>query len=201
MNHFECVRCGGLNDETIAACAGCDWQLELDAWKNSRHQLRRLSLDTNCVNVKQAHAEINLLERWAAEGKVVLERSDVFLQELKGYLRRSKAALIPAHPAVWELGVAGRSELGVTTILAGPDVADEVKAIMFPTTTTVNSNQMADIDHIRDHVRTGSHAFVTLNVNDFTRHGKQADLRRRGIWVFTPLEVTQLLIKLYSLNA
>jgi len=201
VNHFECSRCGVLNHKTVVACASCDWPLQLDAWKSSRHQLRRLSLDTSCVNAKQANPQINLLERWAVEGRVVLERSNVFLQELKGHSRQAKAALIPPHPAVWKLGIPGQSELGITTMLGGADVGDEVKTVMFPTTTTVNRNQMADVDHIRDHVMTGSHAFVTLNVNDFTRHGKQADLRRRGIWVFTPLEVTQLLVELYSWDA
>ena len=121
--------------------------------------------------------------------------------ELKGQLRLDKAAAIPPHPTVWELGVAGRSELGVTTMLGGPDVQDEVRPVMFPTTVTLNSNQNADIDHLRDHVRTGADAFVTLDEDDFIRHGKRSELRRRGIWIFTPSEMTRLLTELYGWDA
>jgi len=153
------------------------------------------------VNAKQAHADINQLEQWAREGRIVLERSGTFLAELKGQRRIEKAALIPQHLTVWALGVAGQSELGVTTMLGGPDVHDEVRSVMFPTTATLNNNQNADIDHLRGHVRTGGDAFVTLDEDDFIRDGKRMELQRRGIWIFTPPEITQFLTELYGWNA
>jgi hypothetical protein len=66
-------------------------------------------------------------------------------------------------------------------MLVGPDVHDEVRPILFPTTATLTANQNADIDHLRDHVRTGGDAFVTLDEDDFMRHGKRIELQRRGI--------------------
>lgn len=86
-------------------------------------------------------------------------------------------------------------------MLGGPDVLDEVRPVMFPTTLSLNSNQNADIDHLREHVRTGADAFVTLDEDDFIRHGKRPELQRRGIWIFTPSEMTRLLAELYGWDA
>jgi hypothetical protein len=153
------------------------------------------------VNAKQAHADLNLLERWATEGRIVLERSEVFLRELKGSFRVAKAQQLAPHQPVWELGVPGRSELGLTTPLAGPDVGDEVTDVLFPTTAAPNSNQLADVEHLREHVIHGADVFVTLDEDDFIRGGKRERLQRQGIWVFTPAEVTRLLIELYGWDA
>jgi len=197
----ECVRCGHDNLRDAAACRDCAWPLALDAWRGSHHQIRRMSLDTGCVNAKRANPHLNLLERWADEGHITLERSGAFLAELKGYLRRRKAEAIAPHRPVWRLGVPGLSELGINTFLAGPDLGHEVAPVLFPTAAILTSNQAADVEHLRQHVITGADVFVTLNERDFIRRGKQDRLRRHGIWVLTPQGATQLLGELYGWDA
>ena len=91
--------------------------------------------------------------------------------------------------------------MGVTTMLGGTDVYDDVRPVLFPTTSTLNVNQRADMDHLQEHVRSGADAFVTLDEDDFIRHGKRAALQRRGIWIFTPAEMTKFLIRLYGWDA
>lgn len=197
----ECVRCGHDNFSDAAACQDCAWPLALDAWRGSHHRIRRVSLDTGCVNAKRQNIYLNLLERWADDGLIALERSGAFLAELKGYLRRQKAEAIAPHRPVWRLGIPGMSELGVNTFLAGPDVGDEVAPVLFPTAATLTANQAADVEHLRQHVITGADVFVTLNERDFIRRGKQQRLRHQGIWVLTPQGATQLLAELYGWDA
>src|SRR5438034_7831769 len=119
MEGGDCVRCGHRNVQDVEACHDCGWPFTLGAWQGSRFLLRRLSLDTNCVNALQKVPDLNVLEHWANLGRIVLERSDAFLDELKGMLRRQKAETIAAHQLVWRLGIVGASELGVNTFLAG----------------------------------------------------------------------------------
>jgi len=197
----ECVRCGHDNRHDAAACHDCAWPLAVDAWRDSHHQIRRISLDTGCVNAKRANIHLNLLERWAKDGRITLERSGAFLAELKGYVRRRKAEGIAPHRPVWRLGVPGMSELGINTFLAGSDVGEEVAPVLFPTAATLTGNQAADVEHLCQHVITGADAFVTLNEQDFIRRGKQERLRRQGIWVLTPKGATQLLSELYGWDA
>jgi hypothetical protein len=123
------------------------------------------------------------------------------LNELRGQQRRLKAEGLAPHDPVWQLGVPGKSELGVTTILAGSDMAQDIRQVLFPTTALLAPNQAADVEHLRWHVITGAHAFVTNNTRDFIVQGKQTRLRRHGIWVFTPNEIVELLRGLYRWDA
>jgi hypothetical protein len=200
MEGGECVRCGHRNVQDVDACRHCGWPFTLDAWEKARFPLRRLSLDTNCVNALQKNPDLNALEHWARLGRIVLERSDAFLDELKGMLRRQKAETIAPHQPVWRLGVVGASELGVNTFLAGPDLQDEISEALFPTTAELTDNQERDVEHLRSHVITGADAFVTID-GDFFLSGKQELLRKQGIWVFTPTQAVQFLRGLYGWDA
>jgi hypothetical protein len=190
----ECVKCGHGNVAEATACADCLWPFVLTAWQNSTHRIRRVTLDTGCVNAKQQDGDLNVLERWAMEGRLNLERSPVLLPELKGATRRQKAQQLAPHPAVWVLD---ESCLDVDTTLAGPDVGHELRSVLFPTTARLTSSQGTDVEHLRSHVRSGADAFVTRNPRDYIRRGKQASLQQRGIWVFTPRELVELLNALY----
>jgi hypothetical protein len=191
----ECVKCGFDNTEDAFACARCTWPFSLGAWRSTTFKIRRVTIDTGCINAKQGDPDLNTLERWAAEDKIVLERSDALLDELTGPDRVSKAMSMNAHPDVWILGV---SQLGIDTVLAGPDLAGPFEETLFPTTATLTANQTADVAHLRSVVLTGSDMFVTKNPRDFIARGKQEALAGMGVWVFSPNELVQHLRNLYG---
>lgn len=182
----ECVKCGSDNQAGVEACRDCGWPFVMSAWRGSPHRVQRVTIDTNCINQKQADVALNTLERWAAEGKFVIERAPAMLNELKGSARIAKANALLQHRSGWVLG---ESLLGIDTCLAGPDMEAELIDTLFPTTAMLTSNQRADIEHLRSHVRTGADVFVTKNSRDFIAVGKQAELRMFGIWVFEPSEL------------
>ena len=191
----ECVKCGRDNQSGLNACPDCAWPLKLGAWRGSRHQVQRVTIDTNCLNQKQQDASLNLLERWAAEGRLILERAPAMLHELKGPPRIAKAGAITQHRRGWVLD---ESLLDIDTYLSGPDMEAELIDTLFPTTTVLNSNQRADVEHLRSHVRTGADVFVTRDAGDFIASGKQVELRSFGIWVLEPSELVALCQDVYG---
>lgn len=191
----ECVKCGQHNPRSIAACARCTWPLIGSAWLSTTFIIRRISLDTGCVNAKGKDPSLNTLEQWASFGYLQLQRSDVMLQELIGDARVTKAQSIETHPGLFILGA---SMLDGPDVLASPDLRNDLRRILFPTANPLTSNQVNDIEHLRLHVQTGGDAFVTLNINDFITRGRQTALAAIGIWVFTPKEIVTLLMKLYN---
>jgi hypothetical protein len=185
-----CVRCGGTIEPSATACDDCGWPFTPGAWTTFERRPLRITLDTGCINVKRQNEDLNLLESWAEDGRLVLQRADAMLSEIKGEERVAKATAMPGHPELFTLGV---STLDRGDVLAGPDMGAEIRKILFPTTATLTSNQRHDVEHLRAHVRTGGDVFVTLNLNDFLTEGRQVRLRSMGIWVMLPAELTSLL--------
>jgi len=139
---------------------------------------------------------MNTIERWASAGLLDLQRSDTFLKEFSGPKTHvDKAKNIDPFPRLATFGV---SIFGGDDVLAGPDLGLEIRDILFPTVAHLNSNQQNDVEHLQQHVRTGLDVFLTKNVNDFIRGGKQEVLRKRGIWVYTPDELVARLGVLYG---
>ena len=190
----SCVKCGKQSEDDAPACVGCTWPFTLHAWRTTRFAIRRVTLDTGCINVKGADVDLSTLERWAHEGKITLERSDELLRELHGAARIAKAGALKPHPDVWRLGI---SRLGLDTLLAGPDMQEPIRETLFPTTASLSPNQQADVEHLRAHVFTGGDVFVTKNPRDFMRWGKQGVFSKLGIWVLSPSELVTLLEDLY----
>jgi len=116
------------------------------------------------------------------------------LIELKGPLRIAKARTLVPHCPPWVLG---ESQLGIDTNVAGPDMGPVLADVLFPTTHTLNANQMADIEHLRSHIQTGADVFLTQDAGDFIAVGKQLELRSFGIWVFNPSELVTLCREVY----
>jgi len=191
----ECVKCGHRNTPDAHACAQCTWPFTRDAWRASKLHIRRVTLDTGCVNAKGLDPDLNTLERWAATQYLELQRSSALLRELAGEARVVKARSLAPHPALFTLG---SSALGGPDVLAGPDLPGELQQILFPTATLLTENQRYDVEHLRLHVRTGGDVFVTLNPNDFVTRGRQETLRSFGIWVLSPSELVGLLTELYG---
>ena len=187
---LECVKCRRGHTAGAGACSDCGWPFTIEAWADFERAPRRLTLDTGCINARARNEDLNVLERWAEQGRIVLQRSDAMLAEMKGEARLSKAASLAPHPGLFTLGV---SRLGGPDVLAGPDIREELEAILFPTASPLTANQRHDVEHLRAHVRTGGDVFVTLNSNDFITRGRQERLRSVGIWVMSPGEVVNLL--------
>jgi hypothetical protein len=138
---------------------------------------------------------MNTLERWAAAGRLELQRSTAMLGELAGLARIVKAQSLGQHPGLFTLG---QSALGGPDVVAGPDLAVELRQILFPTVSALTENQRYDVEHLRLHVRTGGDVFVTLNHNDFITRGRQEALQSFGIWVLSPGDLVGLLASLYG---
>jgi hypothetical protein len=152
-------------------------------------------VDTGSINAKGQTPELNTLERWEADGKIDLQRSDAILQELRGEVRAMKARSVSAQPGLFSLDP---SVLEGPDVLAGPDLRSELEEILFPDAQPITDNQAQDVEHLRRHVLAGGDVFVTLNVNDFMLRGRSEELRARGIWVLTPTELVTLLSELYE---
>ncbi len=191
----KCVKCGHRNIVNATACDQCTWPFSRDAWKESRLCIRRVTLDTGCVNARGLDPDLNTLERWAATGSLELQRSEAMLSELAGKARVEKAERLGRQPGLFTLG---SSTLGGPDVLAGPDLPVELHQILFPTARLLTDNQRHDIEHLRLHVRTGGDIFVTLNANDFITRGRQETLRSFGTWVLSPKELVGLLRELYG---
>lgn len=192
---FECVKCGHHNKKGAAACAGCTWPFSREAWKTTSLRPRRVTLDTGCINAKGRNRDLNILESWAQTGQIELQRTDTMLKELKGRHRVQKASSLAPQPELFTLDA---SVLGGPDVLAGPDMSEELRRILFPTASALTANQERDVEHLFHHVRTGGDLFVTLNLNDFITHGRQDALRLVGIWVVTPPQAVELLKEVHG---
>jgi len=191
----ECVKCGHNSTAGDTACRKCTWPFSPNAWKSTTQRIRRVTLDTGCVNAKGEDPSLNALERWAADGLLHLQRADVLLKELKGIQRVAKAKTLEPHP---NLFILGSSTLGSKDVLAGPDRLQELQRILFPNVRSLTQNQLYDIEHLRLHVLTGGDIFITHNPNDFITRGRQENLMSLGIWVLTPANLVSLLRALYG---
>ncbi len=191
---FECVKCGHQNEGGASQCAQCTWPFSESAWGSTNFKIQKLTIDTNCVNAKEENENLNRLEGWASEGLIEIQRADAFMQELKGNDRVSKGKQFQPHPGLFTLG----GMFGSHAVLVGPELTTDIQEILFPTAHTLRPNQAYDVRHLSQHVRVGGDVFVTLNINDFVKRGKQATLAERGIWVFTPSEIVDLLQRLYA---
>jgi hypothetical protein len=187
----------GWRDVAPPACSQCPWPMSHEAWSQTTYVIRKVTLDTSCINQHQADDDLNQLEQWAGEGLFELQRSTAMLPELRGGNRIAKAGGLDEHNRPWLIGVAGRSEIGVTTFVGGPDLSDDLANLLFPTTATINSKQQADVDHLQSHIHAGADMFITKDLNDFIKHGKQVELSMRGLWVFDPHGAIAFLRDLY----
>jgi len=153
-------------------------------------KVRRLTLDTGCVNAKGLDSNLNKLEEWQRQGLIDLQRSKVFLDEFSGPPHHlDKAESIEPHPPTWHLGHALGE--GPAVLAASMPEREVLRKIMFPTSHRLTPQQEKDIEHLQYHVHTGGDLFVTLNPRDFIRRGKQEALAAIGIWVLEPAQAVE----------
>jgi len=192
---IECVKCGTGISAGSPNCSKCTWPFSVEGWSATSFKIRRVTLDTGCINAKGLNSSLATLERWASQGLFELQRSDAMLEEISGARRVTKAKAMAPHPGLFILG---SSILNGPDVLAGPDLETELQELLFPTAHPMTKNQMFDVEHLRLHVRRGSDVFVTLNRNDYITRGRQEKLRSCGIWVMEPQETVDLLGSLYG---
>ncbi|MFQ5729821.1 MAG: hypothetical protein ACE5GN_05630 [Waddliaceae bacterium] len=189
----RCIHCG-VGEVGPDNCVACSWPYSEKGWSNFQMGLRRITIDTNCINVKQASGPLNLLERWAKEGKIEIQKSTPFSLEAQGNLKReAKEKRVPGHPPLFTLG----SSFG-GSVLAGPDLRKEIQTVLFPGVTPLSVSQERDVQHLAEHVRTGGHLFVTIDTSDFISGNKEKKLRSLGVWAVTPEKAVELLISVYG---
>lgn len=189
----------GIGEIGADNCEACTWPYSIDGWKNFRLGLRRISIDKCCVNAKQQNDFLNKLKEWDREGKIDVQKATTFLKEPESSPSRlKKGQQIDDHPPLTTFG----SSINGRSVLGGPDLAKEIKSILFPRVKDeeLQQNEKQDIQHLREHVRTGGHIFVTLDKTDFIKTGKQDALRRLGVWVCTPQEAVELVKRVYGFS-
>ncbi len=194
-NSSKCIHCG-VGEVGPDNCAACSWPYSDKGWSNFTMGLRRITIDTNCINAKQANEALNQLEQWKNDGKIEIQKSTPFSIEAKGNLmREAKEKQVPGHPPLFTLGA---STLGGGAVLAGPDLREEIQTILFPGVKQLSQGQERDVQHLAEHVRTGGHLFVTLDTSDFISGSKQKTLRSFGVWAVTPENAVKLLSSVYG---
>ncbi len=192
---YECVKCGHKNATGTQECAACKWPLTIEAWEKSEYKIFKITKDSSCINAKQQHPALNQLEEWEKQGRLRLQGAEELRKEAQGSFQQAKAEATTPLPT--NFFILGSSCLNGGDIFAGPEIWDQLRAILFPTVAELNNNQMSDVNHLAQHVRSGGDVFVTSDTN-FIR--KQEALRRYGIWVFSPEELVALLKRLYKWN-
>jgi hypothetical protein len=194
----ECLKCGAIVAPDSHSCSGCTWPVSIEGWRTTTRRVREITLDTSCVNAKGKNRHLNLLEAWETAGWIRLRRAPALLAEFKGPAHVAKVQQIAPHPFPYYIG----APLGDSAfVIAGPELEASVLArVLFPTTATraLTPKQQRDIEHVQQVVRIGGDCFVTINVRDFVRDGRQDKLRRMGIWIFTPEQMVDHLLAGYG---
>lgn len=191
---IKCIKCGTSKSEPSNVCPACTWPTSYKGWDLTKLKVKRITFDVCCVNSLEKDEALNIIEKWSKQGLVEVQKAHVFMGELKGEKRIKKGCKISNHPNV---AILGNVTLGGLDVLGGPDMKDEIREMLFPTTKEPTKKQINDVQHLREHVETGGDIFVTFD-NHFIKNGKQESLRQFGIWVFKPKETVEFLKKCYS---
>ena len=148
----------------------------------------RLTIDTSALNARGSVPAMNLIERWAAEGRVVLFVPPEVLAEARAHRGRKGRAMYAAKARALDGGAGGK---GGGEDRAGEKVrAGEMAAVLFPHTqpARLTPSQRRDARILALHRRTGNDAFITLDTRHFIQKGRRERLAARGIRVMTPAE-------------
>ncbi|OGL61285.1 MAG: hypothetical protein A3I72_16105 [Candidatus Tectomicrobia bacterium RIFCSPLOWO2_02_FULL_70_19] len=148
----------------------------------------RLTIDTSALNARGSVPAMNLIERWAGEGRVELFVPPEVLAEARAHRGRKGRAMYAAKARALDGGAGGK---GGGEDRAGEKVrAGEMAAVLFPHTqpARLTPSQRRDARILALHRRTGNDAFITLDTRHFIQKGRRERLAARGIRVMTPAE-------------
>ena len=189
MEENRCLMCG-VGKVGTDNCNKCTWPYSHNGWKVWRNGIKRITVDTGCINAKQKISDLNKLEEWEKQSKLEIQRATPFLKEFKGPdFHIKKAENIDEHPPLAKLGAV---TLGGRSVLGGPDLSKEMRETMFPKVKKLTVNQENDLQHIHEHVETGGNLFVTKNPKDFINNGKQEAVLKLGVWVVSPEDAVRI---------
>ena len=158
----------------------------------------RLTIDTNCINVRQADAFMNQLEGFARQGLIEITTTfslgkDLAFDETKlGEARRIKASRLPQARSGF---IIGRSTVGGPDVIGGPDIyarVDPIAEIIAPGIAweKIYTNTQRDILHLAAHLTYGWEIFLTGDKGILDHASELAAL---GIRVMTPQAALQCL--------
>ena len=152
----------------------------------------RVTIDTNLINVRGGEPSMGIIERWQAEGRLVLVGANRLLRETGAYSPRAyaKARGMPnvGEPLVYDSG--GAYDDGAYYDGPAEPTFEHLAGVLFRRSSDgVTANQANDIMHLLGHVGAGCDVFLTNDVKDFIADGRRETLRSRWrIEVKTPAE-------------
>jgi hypothetical protein len=158
----------------------------------------RITIDTNLINAKGREPSMIVIERWQAEGKLVLVGANRLLRETGSYTPAAyaKARAMPnvGEPLVWDAG--GGLDDGAYFDGPAEPTCEQLAEVLFRSPAArLNKNQMNDVMHLLGHVGGGCGVFLTNDANDFVRDGRRETLKSRwGITVKTPAEYVEEMV-------
>ncbi|MEK6710250.1 MAG: hypothetical protein AABZ64_06700 [Nitrospinota bacterium] len=161
---------------------GAAW---LEAWPGGRPP--RLTVDTSALNARGSVPAMNLIERWAAEGRVELFVPPEVLEEARAHRGRKGRAMYAAKARALDGGIRAAGEGDAA---AGGMTPEEAGAILFPHTQPgrMTPSQRRDARIVALHRRMGNDVFLTLDTRHFIQKGRRERLAARGVRVMTPAE-------------
>ena len=147
-----------------------------------------LTIDTNCINARQAAPALRPAETLARAGQLEIRSTHVLLEELasdrtrSAEARRAKAARLPKDSPEF---MTGHSTVGGPDVIGGADVdrhIPAIHAIVAPGRTWegLSPNTQADIRHLTTHHAYGRDIFVTQDKGILAH---REDLQHFGIRV------------------
>ncbi|MEQ1773856.1 MAG: hypothetical protein ABL891_08740 [Burkholderiales bacterium] len=162
--------------------------------------LRRVTIDTNCINVKGQHPLVNALESLAERGMIKITSTFALAEDLRfdhtklGEARRLKASRLPQARSGF---MVGHSKVGGPDVVGGPNVYAHVDAIAnviapMKAWQDIESNTQRDILHLAAHRTYDWDIFITEDKGILRRSPELALL---GIRVMSPQSALDHLVQ------
>lgn len=147
----------------------------------------KFTIDRNLLNQAPAIPSMDVLKRWAAEGKVELVEA-----EPKNIIREAPVVVEPVASRF------GRGKFHKTTKSSPSAKArfEQMAAILFPFRDThrLNRLEINDVSHLVVHLISGNKYFITANKSIFIEGGRRESLRSAfGVVAMTPEEAVGML--------
>lgn len=159
-----------------------------------------MTIDTNCINTREADQYLNRLEEWHRKGLIEIVKTDVMKTEfLKANRRFTQKA--SEYREDFGVGVFDHSRWDRSKFY-DPSIdypVERIKRIVFPRFESLVSEEKTraqrDIMHIATHHMHKRSFFVTT---DKVITGKKEDLEKSGVVVLTPKQCVSRLSRLLT---
>ncbi len=163
-------------------------------------RILNITIDTNCINVKQAIKELNQLEAFDKKGVVKIVKTDVMDTEFlddKGNdadKRKAKAAKLPEDIGIAVFGHSRFDHMKFASEETTKEQNEIIEIVFQKPATQLTKQQRRDTMHLHTHLINHSDIFVTTDCKHIW--GKRVELKDRfGIVVAKPAECIQYIKK------